>query len=236
MSEIVNQDTAIDADTASGGTSKVSPTKVDVSQNNQNAPVDPATKFAKTPISATHRTIRLLGIFIIFSAVVVAIGSFWIMTGASSIEPTPEVWTAIWITNGVLVILVIALVMTEIVVMVQARMRHHSGARLRSRLVVLFAVVATVPALIIAVFAALTLNQGLDQWFSERTKEIVENSRLVARSYLLEHSQVLRDDIIWVATELETAHDTFVADPTRFQRILTALAITRSLQIGRAHV
>ncbi|RYE52693.1 MAG: HAMP domain-containing protein, partial [Rhizobiaceae bacterium] len=40
---------------------------------------------------------------------------------------------------------------------------------------------------------------------------------------------VLRDDIIWVATELEQSHATYVDDPARFERILTALAVTRSL-------
>jgi two-component system nitrogen regulation sensor histidine kinase NtrY len=75
----------------------------------------------------------------------------------------------------------------------------------------------------------ISLNQGLDQWFSERTRTMVESSRLVARSYLLEHSQVLRDDIIWVANELEQARGTFETDRTKFQRILTALAVTRSL-------
>jgi len=185
--------------------------------------------FAQPPKTVTYRAIRILGLVIIIAAVIVAIGSFWIMTGASTIEPNPKVWTAIWITNGVLVVLVIALVLTEIIVMIQARMRQHSGARLRSRLVGLFAMVATLPALLIAVFAALTLNQGLDQWFSERTRDIVENSRLVARSYLLEHAQVLRDDIIWVASELETARETFETDRVRFQRVLTAMATTRSL-------
>jgi two-component system nitrogen regulation sensor histidine kinase NtrY len=58
---------------------------------------------------------------------------------------------------------------------------------------------------------------------------MVESSRLVARSYMLEHAQVLRDDIIWVATELEQARPTFETDRDKYQRILTALAITRSL-------
>jgi two-component system nitrogen regulation sensor histidine kinase NtrY len=46
---------------------------------------------------------------------------------------------------------------------------------------------------------------------------------------MLEHSQVLRDDIIWVANELEQARGTFETDREKFQRILTALAVTRSL-------
>ncbi len=185
--------------------------------------------FSKPPRSRPYRAMRILGIIIILAAVAVAIGSFWIMTGASAIEPTPRVWTGIWITNLVLIVLVVALVLTEVVVMIRNRMKKHAGARLRSRLVGLFAMVATVPALLIAAFAAVTLNQGLDQWFSERTRDIVENSRLIARAYLLEHAQVLRDDIIWMATELETAKETFDTDRTRFQHVLTALATTRSL-------
>ncbi len=185
--------------------------------------------FAKPAGPRAHQPVRVLGVVIIIAAVAVAVVSFWIMTGASSIELTPQVWTTIWISNGVLILLVIALVLTEIVVMARARLKGYSGSRLRARLVILFALVATVPALLIAVFAAVTLNQGLDQWFSQRTREIVENSRLVARSYLLEHSQVLRDDIIWVAGELETAKETFDTDRVRFQHILTALATTRSL-------
>src|SRR4051794_26224015 len=96
-------------------------------------------------------------------------------------------------------------------------------------MVAMFAFAAAVPAAIVAVVATISLNQGLDQWFSERTKTMVESSRLVARSYMLEHAQVLRDDIIWVAGELEQARSTFEKDREQYQRILTALAVTRSL-------
>lgn len=186
-------------------------------------------QFDHPATSRSQRVIRGLGLVVTLVAATVAIGSFWVMTGASNIEPDPQVWTAIWIVNAVLIVLVVALVLTEVVVLIQARINKQSGARLRARLVTMFALVAAVPALIVAVFAAVTLNQGLDQWFSERTREIVESSRLIAQSYLQEHGQVLRDDVIWVATELETARETFGADRARFQRILTALATTRSL-------
>jgi two-component system nitrogen regulation sensor histidine kinase NtrY len=143
--------------------------------------------------------------------------------------PTPEVWTIIWVVNGTLVLMVIALVFTEATLLIQARLRGEAGAGLQVRMVTMFAMVAAVPAALVAVVAVISLNQGLDQWFSERTRTMVEASRLVARSYMLEHAQVLRDDIIWVATELEQARGTFETDRVKFQNILTALAVTRSL-------
>jgi len=173
--------------------------------------------------------IRYLGIVIVFAAVIVSIGSFLILTGATNIEPEPQIWTIIWIVNGALVLLVIVLVLTEITLLIQARSRGQAGSRLLSRMVSMFAFIAVVPALVVAVVATVSLNQGLDHWFSERTKAMVESSRLVARSYMLEHAQVLRDDIIWMAQELESSRDVFGADRERYQKILTALAITRSL-------
>ena len=176
-----------------------------------------------------RRAIRLVGLVVVLASVLVSSGSFLIMTGATNISPSPELWTVIWIANGILVLLVVALVLTEAWLLLGARLRHQAGAGLQIRMVAMFAIAAAVPAAIVAVVATISLNQGLDQWFSERTKTMVESSRLVARSYMLEHAQVLRDDIIWVATELEQARPTFETDRDKYQRILTALAIPRSL-------
>ncbi|MET3897193.1 two-component system nitrogen regulation sensor histidine kinase NtrY [Devosia sp. UYZn731] len=176
-----------------------------------------------------NRALRMLGLVVVLASVAMSSISFLILSGTTNIEPSAEVWTIIWIVTGVLVLLMIALVVTEAMLLVQARAQNQAGAGLQIRMVTMFALVAAVPAVIVAVVATIALNQGLDQWFSERTRAMVESSRLVARSYMLEHAQVLRDDIIWVATELEQARGTFESDRDRFQRILTALAVTRSL-------
>ncbi|KKC39307.1 hypothetical protein WH87_03535 [Devosia epidermidihirudinis] len=190
-----------------------------------------ARKAARSPFFAAqgNRSLRVLGFIVVSASVLMSLISFLILSGTTNIEPSTNVWTIIWIVTGVLVLLVLALVVTEAVLLIQARMQRQAGAGMQIRMVTMFALVAAIPAAIVAVVATIALNQGLDQWFSERTRAMVESSRLVARSYMLEHAQVLRDDIIWVTTELEQAHATYEEDRTRFQRILTALAVTRSL-------
>ncbi len=176
-----------------------------------------------------RQALRALGALAVLASVVVSSASFFLMSGVSNIEPTAGQWTVIWLVNGLLVLAVIALVLTEAFLLVQARARRQAGSALQVRMVTIFAFAAAVPASIVAVVGIIALNQGLDQWFSERTRTMVESSRLVARSYMLEHAQVLRDDTIWVATELERARNTYETDQQMFQRVLTALAVTRSL-------
>jgi len=206
----------------------------DVATTNEAAPggvVGDMAKPARSPFATGrgNRPLRVLGFIIVSASVLLSSLSFLILSGTTSIEPSATVWTIIWIATGVLVLLVIALVVTEAVLLIQARIRGQAGAGLQIRMVTMFALVAAIPAALVAVVATIALNQGLDQWFSERIRSMVESSRLVARSYMLEHAQVLRDDVIWVATELEQARNTYTEDPTRYQRILTALAVTRSL-------
>ncbi|HWA17551.1 MAG TPA: PAS domain-containing sensor histidine kinase [Devosia sp.] len=183
--------------------------------------------------SQGRRALRAVGLVIVLLSVLVSSGSFLVMTGATGIEPTPEVWTVIWVVNGLLVLLVVALVVTEAMLLIQSRLLQQAGSGLQVRMVAMFAAAAAVPAIIVAIVATISLNQGLDQWFSERTRTMVESSRLVARSYMLEHAQVLRDDIVWVAGELEHARETFGSDREQFQRIFTALAVTRSLPFAQ---
>jgi len=199
-------------------------------ENLTEAPGDPPKRgMASLFTSRGRQTLRTVGLVVVVLSVLVASGSFLLLTGLTSIEPTPEVWTGIWVANGVLVLLVIALVITEATLLLQSRLLGQAGSGLQLRMVAMFAGAAAVPAIIVAVVATISLNQGLDQWFSERTKTMVESSRQVARSYMLEHAQVLRDDIIWVAGELEQARETYNTDTLQFQRIFTALAVTRSL-------
>ena len=176
-----------------------------------------------------NRALRILGLVVVLASVLMSSVSFLILSGTTNIEPSPGVWTVIWIVTGILVLLMIALVVTEAVLLVQARLQRNPGAGMQVRMVTMFALVAAIPAVLVAVVASISLNQGLDQWFSERTRAMVESSRLVARSYMNEHAQVLRDDIIWVTEEMEQARGIYEQDPDRFARILTALAVTRSL-------
>ena len=50
-----------------------------------------------------------------------------------------------------------------------------------------------------------TFSRALDSWFSQRTRQIVENSLDVASAYLEEHGQVIRTDIVNMVADLDDA-------------------------------
>src|SRR3954468_12252274 len=56
------------------------------------------------------------------------------------------------------------------------------SGRLHVRLVVLFTAIAAVPTVLVAIFASVLFQSGLEFWFSNRARNMLENTVEVARS------------------------------------------------------
>jgi len=98
------------------------------------------------------------------------------------------------LADMVYVLIVAALVLSGIVRMVGARRAKSAGSRLHLRLTGAFALLALLPTVLVAVFAVLTVNVGLEGWFSDRVSRVVGNSLAAAQAYEEEHRVGLEED------------------------------------------
>ena len=105
-------------------------------------------------------------------------------------------------------------------------------ARLHARIVVLFSLIAALPALLLAIAATTTFSRALDNWFNQQTMSIVRNSLNVAHAYLDEHGQVIRTDIVNMAKDLDDAAPTVARDPRKFRELMFAQAGLRDLPVA----
>ena len=64
----------------------------------------------------------------------------------------------------------------------RATSRGIGTGQLHTRLVALFSVIAAVPTVIVAIFASLLLQSGLEFWFSDRARGMLENTVELAQS------------------------------------------------------
>ena len=103
------------------------------------------------------------------------------------------------------VLAVAALVLAGVVRMIAARRAKSAGSRLHMRLTGVFALLALIPTVLVAVFAVLTINVGLEGWFSDRVSRVVSNSLAAAQAYEDEHRVGLVQDAEAVASYLDLA-------------------------------
>jgi two-component system, NtrC family, nitrogen regulation sensor histidine kinase NtrY len=107
----------------------------------------------------------------------------------------------------VYVLVVAALVMQRVAQMIAARRAKSAGSRLHLRLTGVFALLALIPAVLVAVFAVLTVNVGLEGWFSDRVRNVLGASLAAAQAYEEEHRQELSRDGTQLAAYLNAERE-----------------------------
>jgi two-component system nitrogen regulation sensor histidine kinase NtrY len=112
--------------------------------------------------------------------------------------------------------------------LVMARRRKSAGSRLHLRLTGVFATVALVPTVIVAVFATMTVNFGIESWFSEQVGSVVRNSLATAQAYEREHRGNIKGDILAMANDLNRAAATGIRG-SQLNELVAQQALLREL-------
>jgi two-component system, NtrC family, nitrogen regulation sensor histidine kinase NtrY len=172
---------------------------------------------------------RWLAPFAVGIALLSAFLTFVVLTGLTPIEPTREVVRSFLLINAATILLLVGIILREIWQMVQARRRGRAAARLHVQIVSLFSVIAVLPAVLVAIVANVTIERGLDRLFSGPTREVIQNSLIIARAYTYEHAQLIRGDILGMANDIAHARPLFDQDRASFRELLTASAASRNL-------
>ncbi len=180
-------------------------------------------------ISDRRKLLALPGVVIVVAALLCAIVSFVILMGLTPIAPQNEVVLSAVVINLVFVIALIGLIVREVANILAARRRGRAASRLHVRIIGLFSVVAILPAVLVAIVASITLDVGLDRWFSLRTKEIVNSSLSVAQAYVNENARYLQGQTASMANDLDSARTLYSLDRTGFNVLVTRQAIGRGL-------
>lgn len=114
----------------------------------------------------------------------------------------------------VYILTIAVLVLTQIVRLRSARRSKSAGSRLHLRLTGTFAFLALVPAVIVAVFAVLSVNVGMEGWFSNRVRDAVGSSLAAAEAYHDIQRTDLTDDAAALARFVENGRQRsfFISD------------------------
>jgi len=102
----------------------------------------------------------------------------------------------ILLADLIYILLVAALVLRRVMRIMAERRLEFAGSRLHLRLSGVFAFLALMPTILVAIFAVFTVNFGLEGWFSERVRNVVGSSLAAAQAYEDEHRKDLTEDAL----------------------------------------
>jgi two-component system nitrogen regulation sensor histidine kinase NtrY len=171
--------------------------------------------------------------FAVAIALLSAFLTFVVLSGLTPIEPTRQVVYSFLLINAATILLLVAIIIREVWLVVQARRRGRAAARLHVQIVSLFSVIAVLPAVLVAIVANVTIDRGLDRLFSGLTRQVIQNSLIIARAYTNEHAQLIRGDVLGMANDVSRAQPLFYPENgwarATFRDLLSASAVSRNL-------
>lgn len=171
----------------------------------------------------------LAALVLSIAAVAAGVATYAALTETPPFGNDPR--TIFWLLNLDLVILLVlaTLIGRRIAGLWSGRRRGVPGARLHGRLVMIFSLLAAIPAIIMAVFSAVFFYYGVQGWFSEKVQNAVTQSQAFAEAYMEEHQQVVRADILAMASDLDRAADMAAHNPAGFDQLVQTQSFLRNL-------
>ena len=140
-------------------------------------------------------------------ALLMAGASYFIIVGHGVSQEllTPLVIASLLVGNLVPVMALLVLIARRIAKGRAARSLGGGRGRLHVRLVALFSVIASVPTLLVVIFASLLFQYTVEFWFSERARVVLLNADRVAQTYVEEHKTRIANEIVPMAGDLRDA-------------------------------
>ena len=141
---------------------------------------------------------------LVFLGPLLAVATF-LALGPFNRDAASPVLRLILLADLIYVLVVAALVLARVVRLVADRRSRSAGSRLHLRLSGVFMLIALIPTVLVAVFAVLSVNIGLEGWFSDRVRSVVGSSLSAAQAYEAVQRDDLAADVVTLAGYLNDA-------------------------------
>ncbi|WP_342362565.1 PAS domain-containing sensor histidine kinase [Terrarubrum flagellatum] len=197
------------------------------------APTGPAPSWSQEAERLSKRRVSsLIGMGVVILSLVSAGATFVVLAGFMTVEPSSHLVLAMFGLNVLLIGLLLIIVILEALALFRARRAQAAGAKLHGRIMRWFGFVATAPAILMAVIAMITLDRGLDPWFSSSVSSVITRSVEIAKEYTETQCRMMTREIGLMAGDLDRAKPMFDEAKGTFSQFLT----NRAKYLGFPHV
>ncbi|HEX7822806.1 MAG TPA: ATP-binding protein [Sphingobium sp.] len=130
--------------------------------------------------------------------------TYWLIGGQNGSDKllTPPIVALLLVLNLVPWITMLVLVGRRIAKRRAAASLVGGDGRLHVRLVAMFSIIASVPTLMVVIFASLLFQYGVQFWFSENARSMLQNASDLARGYYQQNLREVGDETVTMSGDL----------------------------------
>jgi len=164
-------------------------------------------------------------VFISVFTFIAALGTFYSIYNSADSNPK-LVWFFLLLVLFSFFMLFIS-ISAEILKLIKNIRLKAAGSILQKRIVAVFATVAIIPVLIVAIFAVIFFEKGIQGWFSKRVATALEKSAAIAQNYTKETRKRIEGDVLFISLRLSQINDINYKNKSNINYLLNTLSTER---------
>jgi two-component system nitrogen regulation sensor histidine kinase NtrY len=164
----------------------------------------------------------------VLGAILCAAASVFALARTSPIAPVPQGVQFLLIANTV-ILAVLAFMVVGRYLKIRKSGIDEGGGRLTRRFMLLFGIVAMIPAIIVSVFLWLTITRGIDTWLGDRVLTLVDEIETLTEENGEEFAANFENDASLMAVDVNNAVEGYENDRERFESYLGIQAFVRNI-------
>ena len=116
-----------------------------------------------------------------------------------------------------------------LIVPIIIRVRRKKISSLNSKFTLYFTLIALTPALCLGIIGMFLINLGINDWFNLKIKNVINNSVVVAESYLEEHKETIKGEVYTMYNDINNSSNILENDNQKLAIALRTQALIRSI-------
>ena len=103
------------------------------------------------------------------------------------------------------------------------------GSEVNLKYILYFSSTTLLPSVIIAIFSLILFNVGIQRYFDDKIKSVVNNSAELAQNYVEQTRNSIETDILLIVLDVENKSSLYYENPKQFLNLLTSQRLLRRL-------
>ena len=166
--------------------------------------------------------ISLIAIILIFSSFVILINQRSLITSNNFTDELLILVSAIFI---VIISIIFIVTIYRVVIPINKRKINSFS----NRFSLYFISMALSPAIIAGILGLVLVNFGINDWFNEKIKSVINNSVSVAKGYVEEHNNSIKSDIYAMSHDLNRNYNVYINNRFNFEEYFKEQSAIRML-------
>lgn len=174
---------------------------------------------------------KKVALFVAVLAFLFSLFTYIAVAHTNYIESNPTLIVILALIDFILLLTLVIVVSRKLFSLWIKRKKESQGSRLQTRIMVVFSLLSGVPAVLIAIFSTMFFQVVIDSWFDKRVSTVLDESVVVAESYLKEHTDAIKIRAKAMALEIDNniVRYNLVTNNKLFTDVVSSLADLNAL-------